>query len=400
MNDSRLMDETIQPSSEGRAEKSISEGRPKQFSSEGRAEKSFSEGKPEASSSGGNKFPYGKELKRRTTRRAKFRDYRAPGFYMITIMLNPELSRRMCFCRVEGSPQMPEVRLSSLGSLVDEKINTMPDYTPQLEILKYVIMPDHLHILIHVKENLERHLGRVIGGFMGGCTSLAKKKDLLKNGVNNESLLKDRIKNEGPMKEGESLFAAKFHDRVVTKKGQIQRLKDYIADNPRRFLIKRSHPDLFRRYLHLRIGDREYAAYGNIFLLKQPYLLPVRIHRRWSPSEFAEYEERCLCEIEEGAVVISPFIHPAEKAIRNKAIEKGNKLIILRDQGFEERFKPQGKYFELCAAGQLLLLAPWPENTGRKSTSGSREFHSMNDMAMAIASLPSGVRTSIINCQG
>ncbi len=58
----------------------------------------------------------------------------------------------------------------------------MPDYTPQLEIVRYVVMPDHLHILVRIKSTLERHLGRVVGGFMGGCTAMARKAGLIAPG--------------------------------------------------------------------------------------------------------------------------------------------------------------------------------------------------------------------------
>lgn len=320
------------------------------------------------------KYPFGKELKPRTTRRAKFRDYQAPGYYMITITAKEQTAP---FCRISGAPTNPQIVDTPLGLIIHEKVQTMPDYTPQLRVLTHVLMPDHVHILIQVKERLERHLGKVIGGMMGGSTAMARKKGLISS--------------------EESLFKEKFHDRIVTKVGQIDTLRNYINDNPRRLLIKRRHPDLFKRYLHLQIGDREYAAYGNIFLLKYPDLLPVRIHRRWSEKEFDDYEDKCMAEIGDGTVPISPFIHKREKAIRDKTLEAGGKLIVLRDIGFEDRFKPQGKEFELCAAGRLLLLAPWPENTGRNSHAGYAEFHSLNDMAKAIAEMDHTVRRSIIN---
>ena len=128
-----------------------------------------------------------------------------------------------------------------------------------------------------------------------------------------------------------------------------------MEDNPRRRLIKQSNPNLFKRYLHLKIGDREYAAYGNIFLLKEINLLPVRIHRRWSEDEFRNYHDSCVKAIDNDAVVISPFIHPAEKRIRDYAMSTGAPLIILQDTGFEERFTPKGERFRLCSEGLLLL---------------------------------------------
>lgn len=378
-------------------------------------------GKGNAGKGNGVNYPFGKELKRRNTRRAKFKDYRSPGFYMITVNAQ---KKTPLFCRIytsnhseatnqsslpfvqkEATNQrsvpfltgttnergasfvpaggaagtgalLPVIEYSDLGCIIRDKIETMPDYTPQLEIVRYVVMPDHLHILIRIKSTLERHLGRVVGGFMGGCTTVARKAGLIAR--------------------EDSLFTEKFHDRIVCRAGQIARLVNYINDNPRRMLIKRMHPELFRRYLHIRIGEREYAAYGNIFLLKHFDLLPVRIHRRWSPGEFDEYERGCMAQIENGAVPVSPFIHRREKTIRDKTVDCGGSLIIIRDIGFEERFKPQGREFEMCASGRLLLLAPWNDNTGRRSTAGSREFHSMNDMALEISKLPANIRMAIV----
>ena len=374
------------------------------------------EASPYLSGSSGNagkenevNYPFGKELKRRNTRRAKFKDYRSPGFYMITVNAQ---KKTPLFCRIYASGHsgaaneridsivpkgvaneriascvpagggagtgalLPVIEYSDLGCIIRDKIETMPDYTPQLEIVRYVVMPDHLHILVRIKSTLERHLGRVVGGFMGGCTAMARKAGLIAR--------------------EDSLFTEKFHDRIVCRAGQIARLVNYINDNPRRLLIKRMHPELFRRYLHVRIGEREYAAYGNIFLLKHFDLLPVRIHRRWSPGEFDEYERGCMSQIENGAVPVSPFIHRREKTIRDKTVDCGGNLIIIRDIGFEERFKPQGREFEMCASGRLLLLAPWPDNTGRRSAAGSREFHSMNDMAFEISKLPADIRMAIV----
>lgn len=339
------------------------------------------------------KYPFGNELKSRYTRRAKFRDYQAPGYYMITILKKrniPNFSRVISITNQDvastqrgesqgggywGKVVNPVVELSQLGQMIDRKIDEMPLYTPALEIVNFVVMPDHLHILIHVKERLDRHLGKILGGFMGGCTSLAR--------------------SEGYIEENDNLFEPKFHDRIALKEGQVSRMKRYIDDNPRRLVIKKLRPDLFKRYLHLNIEGREYAAFGNIFLLRYDNLLPVRIHRRWSEAEFEEYHASCLQELKAGAAVISPFIHKAEKRIRQCAFEMGNRVIEIRDLGFEERFKPQGAYFDLCAQGKLLLIAPWPENK-RKSTAGSREFHSMNDVALMISELSHESKMTIL----
>ena len=186
-----------------------------------------------------------------------------------------------------------------------------------------------------------------------------------------------------------------FDDQIIFNKEQLDRSIKYIEDNPRRYLIRRQYPDLFQRHLNVVIGGHEYAAYGNMFLLKKPYLLPIRIHRNWSKEEFDRYAAYCGEEIAKGAIPISPAIHRVEKEIVRAAIDNGSSVILLRDLSFGERFKPSGEYFDLCGAGRLLMLCPWPDNLLRRSDAGSNKFHQMNDFATAIATLPASARLSL-----
>lgn len=262
-------------------------------------------------------------------------------------------------------------KLTIIGEKIEQELLSIPCFHPELEIMKHVIMPDHIHFVLRVKKRLKRKLGLVLAPFFGQCS---KEYTRLINSSEHATLF-DR-----------------YHDRIIFNPLQLDKAIKYVEDNPHRYLIKKLYPDLFKRYLHLYIGDREYAAYGNIFLLRHIFLLPVRVHRRWTEKEFTDYEETCRKSMEMGAVFISPAIHPFEKKIMRMAIDAGSPVIYLRDQGFKERFKPSGENFYLCSEGRLLLLAPWPDNIGRKSTAGYAEFHSMNDMAATIASLSADSR--------
>ncbi len=320
----------------------------------------------------------GKNYWHRDSRRSFSHDYCSPGYYMITASIT------------DGSPalsmipdiDLPELKKgemimplpTELGKLIQKEIMDIPRHHREIRIMRFVLMSDHIHVVMGVKERLKRKLGNELAGFLGACS-------------------KHRMAICGDS-ELKTLFKP-FNDRIIYNFQQLDRAIKYVVDNPRRLIIKRKLPDLFKRYLHLDIAGHEYAAYGNIFLLKGISLLPVRIHRRWSEQEFADYKNRCRIVISQGAIPISPAIHKAEKEIINSAVESGSSVILLKDQGFEARFKPKGKEFDLCSEGRLLLLAPWPENTGRKSTSGYTEFHKMNDLALAISSLPADSRLSL-----
>ena len=125
-------------------------------------------------------------------------------------------------------------------------------------------------------------------------------------------------------------------------------------------------------------------------------IMPDHIHIVLKVTEFEEYEMQCIEKIENGAIPISPAIHYAEKKIFNTAIEMGSAVIKLIDKGFGERYKPQGKDFDLCVEGRLLLLTPWPDNKSGKSEAGYAEFHSMNDYALEISQMSASSRMAII----
>ena len=76
------------------------------------------------------------------------------------------------------------------------------------------------------------------------------------------------------------------------------------------------------------------------------------------------------------------------------AIDAGANLIIIRNEGFEERFKPSGLEFELCSEGRLLLLAPWPDKL-RRSVVTRAEALEMNALAAKIADLPADADISL-----
>ena len=58
-------------------------------------------------------------------------------------------------------------------------------------------------------------------------------------------------------------------------------------------------------------------------------------------------------------------------------------LILLRENGFGEYEKPYGRYFEACAVGTLLILAPWEHHTDRHVISRSQCL-TLNEMARTI----------------
>ena len=95
------------------------------------------------------------------------------------------------------------------------------------------------------------------------------------------------------------------------------------------------------------------------------------------------WEETIRCD----GVLVSPFINPSEKEIRDKAIENGNGLIIIVNYRFSERAKPYKSLFDLCAEGRMLIISTEEFPSPPKDMCYS-EAQKLNGIALAVAKLP------------
>ena len=184
------------------------------------------------------------------------------------------------------------------------------------------------------------------------------------------------------------LFQKGYHDRIINRPGMLENIKRYMAENPLRARIRQECPKLMERQLHLWIAGREYAAFGNLFLLKYPLKQQVFFHRKdaatGQPTETTEayQQERrhLLCMAEEGTVLVTPGISKSESLIVSDAIDARLPLIILQKEPIGEYWKPSQRRFYACASGHLLILAPW-QNEGH---SDYARFHHLNDLAKEV----------------
>ena len=65
------------------------------------------------------------------------------------------------------------VEKTALGrAICDEEVRKINALYPMVEVWKLCIMPDHIHMIVRVKEDMPegKHLGLVVRGFKPGCT--------------------------------------------------------------------------------------------------------------------------------------------------------------------------------------------------------------------------------------
>ena len=153
-----------------------------------------------------------KELPKRKDIRLKNYDYSSSGGYFLTICT---LERRNYFWdnvgATIGRPQ--DVILSHYGNIVDEAINNISSIYPAIKVDCYVIMPDHIHLLLIVRSD---EYGRPMV-----APTMSRVVQQLKGYITK------RI--------GSSIWQKLFIDHVIRNRMDYEEHVKYIYENPMRW---------------------------------------------------------------------------------------------------------------------------------------------------------------------
>lgn len=263
-------------------------------------------------------------------------DYRRPCTYHITLSKPADVPD---YSLVTGCPESCWIHHYHIGLSIEQSLASIKVENPSLKIYRYVIMPDHVHILIRAIKYLDRPLGIYIGKIKVKALQNARSRGLV----------------------FDSLFKPDFHDRILRLDQSLDVVFQYIKNNPNRLLARRFYPDYFRRINDVfHYEGIRWQAYGNMHLLQNPFKEAVICHRKDAKNPEVEnaLRENWLHTASNGGVLVSPFIASKEKEIRRQAEEADGKVILLVNEPFGKIFKPWGHDFELCQKGCLLILAP------------------------------------------
>ena len=356
------------------------------------------------------------DIKHNMKRRFPCHNYSDKGTYMLTLVVE---GRKPLFGTLQGdglaptgSENEPRVLLSPLGkAILNCEIRKISTFYPMVEVWKLCIMPDHLHIIIRVKEKMPegKNLGQVVSGFKTGCTrawwGLTEGEEPFGEPKGTGTLASGAasvLAGSAPVPAGSApvlagspagpgnrplLFEKGYCDKVLLRPGQLENWKRYLDDNPRRLAIKRQHRDFFTIMQNINIGEWSCQAVGNRFLLNIPDKAAVIVHSAYNDAKFAELKAQWLALAENGGVLISAAIATREKEVMREAMDRGYRLIYLRENGFPELYKPAGEAFEACSEGRLLQLSPWDYHMQRKIIS-REQCLMLNRLAEEIANTP------------
>lgn len=275
-----------------------------------------------------------------------------------------------------------ECVLNDLGRQVRDYWLALPQKYPELEIIEYVLMPNHFHALIRIHfkpANREHHLGFLMSRFKGGSGYIYGK-------MRRAGLVEDI---------GEHLWQFDYWDDLVTSEGEFTAISKYIRENP-------------ANWSRDRYGACTSYSFGNIDLLNAPriafvasqgfYASELRPKKIWERAErakarrsdidlgagggdigvgekacigaggFSRREEKagggeCIgaggfSRREESPVLISTFTSAQEREALRRALAKKKRIIQVIPQGIPPASELPPEMAAACREGRALILSP------------------------------------------
>ena len=155
-------------------------------------------------------------LPKRKPTRLKGYDYSTPGAYFVTICTH---NRKCLFSNIVGAiHESPENKLTQYGEIVEQIIKILPDRF-NVSIPKYVIMPNHIHLIIEINDSEKRAIREsplrchrsVIDKMVGFLKMNASKKMC---NINNEKI-----------------WQRSFHDHIIRAEEDYRKIWEYIDTN-------------------------------------------------------------------------------------------------------------------------------------------------------------------------
>jgi len=144
--------------------------------------------------------------------RLKGYDYSCPGYYFLTICSHRK--RHVFGCVRSGV--YAYVELFPLGKIVDDTMWSLHKLFPGVEIDTAITMPNHVHILMELKEGGENlSIPKIMNAFKSIATRNARASCLSSE---------------------EALWQRNYFEHVVRSDRALERLRTYIGENPERWL--------------------------------------------------------------------------------------------------------------------------------------------------------------------
>ena len=206
-------------------------------------------------------------LPQRRSMRLRDYDYSQPGAYFVSICVQ----HRKCLF---GTIIDGKMQLNKIGQIVVECWNHIPQHFPSVELVDYVIMPNHMHGIIawnitdtgtpYAPESAPNRRGKITPPTSTSESAPNRRGEVTSPALASESAPNRRGKVTSPAlgkimayfkyqstkrinqyynRAPTRIWQRNYHDHVIRDDKDLQRLHQYIQENPMKWSLDQLHPD-------------------------------------------------------------------------------------------------------------------------------------------------------------
>ena len=361
--------------------------------------------------------------------------WKGVGLYHITLTI-PDRQPLLGTLNIpDNDPSNAKVCRTALGNALVDCLMTIPHHHPEVQVLHFCLMPDHLHAVLYVRRTMPKGIGALVRGFWQAAKKLGRASSFLPNDIRrncqedrrnyqedrrnyqegNDTLWNcqegkeglGKLREETTQLEARSaalreemgdeayyrlapVFTEMPFIRPMGHNTQLPYTIRYIDMNPQRLATKRLRPGYFRVQRGITIGGRNYDGVGNAKLLMGDGYEPVHVRstmvdaaKHGDDETLRNYMNSCVLKARKGTIMVSPFISPQERQVMEVLLREHRPFIYLADNGFRDYYKPIDCLFDACASGLVLILSPWPYDANKRHISRA-DCVALNAMAEEI----------------
>ena len=264
------------------------------------------------------------------------------GIYHVTLTIPTREPLLGTLVIPENDPKQAYIERTELGNKLIDCLWTVPRHHPDVRIICFTLMPDHLHTVWHVVRPMPTGIKTVVRGFWQAVKKIGREhsmsvypNDIRENEHREGEEVPDNIRDNGH-REGEGapdsirqnehreatensgqvnpIFTEMPFIRPLLRRGQLNNMMRYVRLNPQRLATKRLKPGYFRVQEEIEIAGRKYAGVGNVKLLLAEHFKPVHVRSCWVEDAERHGYDQPLRDYMNGCVLIlSPWEYDADK---------------------------------------------------------------------------------------
>ena len=154
---------------------------------------------------------YNPDVHHRKSIRLKEYDYTKEGMYFITICIQ---NRECILSEIVGAPDLwcPKIQLTDIGEIIKENISNIEKYYEDIKIIEYVIMPNHIHFILHILSGQVRSPAPTVFQIIHALKRITFKQI------------------------GYSIWQRNYYEHIIRNEKELYKIIEYIRYNPNNWL--------------------------------------------------------------------------------------------------------------------------------------------------------------------